>query len=488
MSTLISYLLQTVTCSGILFCLYRLMYFNRQHHEWNRFFLLGTVIVSLTLPLVKVPVPVMVSEAGTGVINLLNVVTINNIETESVATQTESFDINLIPIAAYIVVSITFLLLLTKSLLRIFSLYKRNVKEKVQKVQLVMTEEKASPFSFFNIIFWNRQIDRHSSIGARIFKHEKTHVDHFHSIDRLVINFVLSIFWCNPFFWLIKKEMILVHEFIADKNAVNDNDPETFSKMLLMSAFPSSRFGVASHLFTSSIQRRLSMLTRLNKSKAGVVGKWMALPVMLVLLAGFNLREKEILNAPHAAFTVVIDAGHGGTANGTTAGDGTTEKDLNLMIAKKIKQLNTNDQLKIIMTRESDEDAPLRDRVEKASKLNVDAFISIHVNADPAGQSGMQVMMTKNATRYAEKSQILGSLLSQELKKIYTVDGELRKGPADRGVWVLDAPEINYPSILVECGNMRNEKDLEFVKLPVNQEKIAQHILRAIALFAQIKH
>ncbi|RYG27694.1 MAG: N-acetylmuramoyl-L-alanine amidase [Chitinophagaceae bacterium] len=281
--------------------------------------------------------------------------------------------------------------------------------------------------------------------------------------------------------------MILVHEFIADKKAVSDNNPETFSEMLLMSAFPDRRFSLTSHLFSSPIKRRLYMVTTFNKSKAGLFGKWMALPVMLILLASFSLRKKEVVNTPHATFTVMIDAGHGGSANGATAADGTMEKDINLMIAKKIKELNKNDQLKIIMTRERDEETALRARVEQASKLKVDAFISIHVNTDPGGKSGMQVIMTKNAGEYAEKSQLLGSLLSQELKKVYTIDGDLRKGPADRGVWVLDAPEINYPSILVECGNMTNEKDLKFVKSSANQEKIAQHILNAISLFADQK-
>lgn len=232
------------------------------------------------------------------------------------------------------------------------------------------------------------------------------------------------------------------------------------------------------------------MLTASQKSKARLFAKWMLLPMMLIVFAGFTLRKEQISNGPNATFTVVIDAGHGGARYGATADDGTMEKDLNLLIAKKIKEINKDSRINIVMTRETDEDIPTRERVEKASKMNTGAFISIHVNNNPSGESGIQLMMTKNKTDYSGKSQLLGSLLSQELGKIYKIDGALRVGRTDdpaKGVWVLDAPEINYPSILIECGNLRNENDLEFVKSDANRQKLAEQILNAIKQFANNK-
>jgi N-acetylmuramoyl-L-alanine amidase len=70
---------------------------------------------------------------------------------------------------------------------------------------------------------------------------------------------------------------------------------------------------------------------------------------------------------------------------------------------------------------------------------------------------------------------------------VYKVDGELRKGRKDssKGVWVLDAPEINYPSVLIECGNLNNSQDLDFIKSQENQEKIARQILNAVYQYAE---
>jgi N-acetylmuramoyl-L-alanine amidase len=183
----------------------------------------------------------------------------------------------------------------------------------------------------------------------------------------------------------------------------------------------------------------------------------------------------------------MIDAGHGGETSGAIAPDGTKEKDLNLSIAKKIQELNKDANIKIVMTRENDFETPNRERVTMATNAKADAFISIHINRDYSGQSGFELYMTRNTNEYSPKSQLLGSLVSQELKKVYKIDGELRKGRPDKGIWVLDAPEINYPSLLIECGNMLNNEDLAFVKSTSNQKKIAQQILNAIKLFAEKK-
>ncbi|MBL7696547.1 MAG: N-acetylmuramoyl-L-alanine amidase [Chitinophagaceae bacterium] len=487
MPAILPYLLQTITCSGILYCFYRVAYYNKRHHQWNRFFLLGTVVVSIVLPLIKIHVPVSYNETTNRIIPLLNIIPGNKTEIEGITAAPENnFNYEVLLTIIYVIVSLGLFFLLLRGLFKILMIYTSCPKEKIDNIETVMTHEKNSPFSFFRAIFWNRRIDVHSSIGEKIFEHEKVHVLQLHSIDRLLINFVLTIFWFNPFYWLIKREMVVVHEFVADRKSVEGN-AEMFSEMLLMSAYPGMKFGVTSSFFNSSIKRRLTMLTTFNNSKTRYLGKWMLLPVMLIVFAGFTLRRERILTGLKSPFTVVIDAGHGGDRNGTTADDGTREKDLTLAIAKKIKALNSDGHINIIMTREDDANPSPIDRVQQASKLKADAFISIHVNNDPSGGSGIQLMMTKKATEFAGKSRLLGSILSQELAKIYKIDGALRVGRTDdpaKGVWVLDAPEINYASILIECGNMRNDDDLSFVKSEANQEKLARQILNAIKLYA----
>jgi N-acetylmuramoyl-L-alanine amidase len=215
------------------------------------------------------------------------------------------------------------------------------------------------------------------------------------------------------------------------------------------------------------------------------------LPVLFVLVVAFSLCTKQSKNATlnsEKVFTVMIDAGHGGEISGARTDDGTMEKDLALSIANKIRELNSDKNIRIVLSRIGDYDVPLRERVTNAVRNQVDAFISIHVNTADPSNSGFEFYVTKNDSKYNAQTQVLGSLMSQELKKIYAVSDELKKRSDGKGVWVLDAPDISYPSLLVECGNIRNGKDLAFIKSDGNQEKVARSILSAIRAFAQNGH
>jgi N-acetylmuramoyl-L-alanine amidase len=486
MVAFVLYLIKSIACSGMLYSFYRVAYYNRHHHQWNRFFLIAIVIISLVLPLIEINIPVTTNEKQSTVVRLLDIVTSDKTEPDEGAEAfNNTFNTGSLVMIIYASVSFVFLFFLTKGLIRILRIYNAYPKEWLSNIETVMTKENDSPFSFLRTIFWNARINHNSSVGKKIFEHEKVHVDQLHSIDRLFMNFVLVVFWCNPLFWLIRKEMIVVHEFIADQNSVNDHDPETLSEMLLISAFPDWNFGVTSRFFNSSIKRRLSMLTTFKNRGIGFFGKWMLIPVIFLLFAAFTFRKSHVITAPASPFTVIIDAGHGGQRSGAIAPDGTKEKDLNLLIAKKIRDLNKDGNIKVVMTRENDIEPTLQERVAMANNMKANAFISIHINRDESGESGFQFYMTKNSNEFAGKSQMLGSLLSQELRKIYKIDGDLRKGRPNQGIWVLDAPEISYPSLMVECGNLMNNEDLAFVKSESNQEKIALQILNGIRLFAE---
>lgn len=81
--------------------------------------------------------------------------------------------------------------------------------------------------------------------------------------------------------------------------------------------------------------------------------------------------------------TVVIDAGHGGAETGAISPHGLKESDLNLMLAKNVRDALTNRGYRVVMTREGDETLPLYDRPKVAHAQGADAFVSIHHNAPP---------------------------------------------------------------------------------------------------------
>ncbi len=103
-----------------------------------------------------------------------------------------------------------------------------------------------------------------------------------------------------------------------------------------------------------------------------------------ILLSFSFLKEKKV---------VVIDAGHGGTDLGANR-NGIYEKEIVLNIAKKIKALNQNKNIEIILTRDDDSYPSLTDRTGKINELKPDYAISLHINnsiKETVERSGMEV-------------------------------------------------------------------------------------------------
>ncbi|MGH8748404.1 MAG: N-acetylmuramoyl-L-alanine amidase [Burkholderiales bacterium] len=219
--------------------------------------------------------------------------------------------------------------------------------------------------------------------------------------------------------------------------------------------------------------------------------------------------------------TIVIDPGHGGEDPGARGRHGTYEKNVTLLIARRLKKLiDAESDMRAMLTRTGDYYLPLAARVEKAQRVNADLFVSIHADSAPhMGQHARgssvfalsQRRATSEAARWLAKSEndsdLIGgvSLNSKDsylrktlldLSQTATIDYSLKLGasvlselgrvnPLHRGhveqasFAVLTAPDI--PSILVETAFISNPKEEMRLNDGAYQDKIAR------AIFAGIK-
>lgn len=288
------YLLKLSLCSGILYGYYWLMLRNKVFHGYNRFYLMAVVLLSLVLPLIKIDFWQPQSEPG-GVIQILQAVSgtdayMNNVIISNNSSYNWDWE-QLYPIV-YLAVSLVMSIIFIRTLYIIRGLLKKYPVQTIDSISFVNTDAKSTPFSFLNYIFWNHHIDMDTVTGKQIFKHEVAHVQEKHTHDKLFINLVLILFWCNPFFWLIRKELNMIHEFIADKKAVEDSDTASFAAMILQATYPQHRFQLTNNFFYSPIKRRLLMLTKNNNPKVNYWGRIMVLPLIVLVFAAFTLKVK----------------------------------------------------------------------------------------------------------------------------------------------------------------------------------------------------
>ena len=168
--------------------------------------------------------------------------------------------------------------------------------------------------------------------------------------------------------------------------------------------------------------------------------------------------------------TIVIDVGHGGQDNGTTV-NGFDEKEIALNIANKIKELNKNSNVVIILSRDSDKFLSLSDRANQINSVKPDFVISLHANAtDNQKENGKQIFVS-DKNKQKEKS---GDLA---LKLFYSFK--------DRNVEIKKADfyllkNVEYPIALVELGYLTNETDREILTTEKGQYKLAKSILSVI--------
>jgi beta-lactamase regulating signal transducer with metallopeptidase domain len=295
MLTIAYYFLQVLLCSGMLMGYYWLVLRNKRFHQYNRFYLLAATLLSWIVPLIKISWhrPVFDNEAPP-MMNLLSVVADNNSQIEATITR-KGFIWNwdLLASGIYFAVATVLLAAMIHAFVRLYRLMKHHSCKNVGEVFLILTHAKGTPFSFFRYIFWNEEIDIRSEAGQQILQHELTHVQQKHSFDKLFIQFVLIAGWFNPFFWLLRREMEMIHEFIADKKAVNNGDTAALAQMLLTAAYPQQKFALTHPFFFSPIKRRLLMLTNNRNPRFSYIRRLVVLPLLAVVIVLFAFRSKE---------------------------------------------------------------------------------------------------------------------------------------------------------------------------------------------------
>ncbi|NOU39457.1 MAG: N-acetylmuramoyl-L-alanine amidase [Ferruginibacter sp.] len=500
------YILKVIICSAILFGYYWFLLRNKVFHTYNRYYLLMVIILSILLPLCQISVLHKPHVANKSVIKMLQVVTTSNNYMEEIIIgekQTGSnYFIQILPFI-YGLISVVFLGMLLQMFFKIYILYKSHKKQIVNNIFLIQTNAaKGTPFSFFNYIFWNNEIDINSEDGNRIFAHELSHVNAKHSYDKLLVNLVLIVLWSNPFFWLIRKELSMIHEFVADKNAVKDGNTKEFALMILATTFPKYNNIITNNFFYSPIKRRLMMLTKNKHHKMNYFSRIVALPLLAITFTAFAVKVKKMNNIDNIEkpttkiintvttkqITVVLDAGHGGVDNGGVY-NGIFEKDLALQLIKKINSLNTNTNVKIIMTRNIDIYQSPQEKVAFSNEQNADIFISVHIDNVPKNEcntkSGLSVFIANDEIKNSEGSKLLASAIIESFENNYELP--VAKKPLQRNVAIRVLKENKIPAILIEAGYLCNYNDLAYLQSANGQETFATNVLNAINNFAENK-
>jgi N-acetylmuramoyl-L-alanine amidase len=225
------------------------------------------------------------------------------------------------------------------------------------------------------------------------------------------------------------------------------------------------------------------MTTLFKIYRMNFFGKFLLLPLMVLLLAAFTFKVNKYNNHIYKGkkVTVVIDAGHGGERDpGATGNNGITEKEINLSIAKFMKQYNDNENIIIDLVREDDVYINPAEKAKIANEKNADLFVSLHVDSDKkiASKSGLSVFVAKNQFPNSEISKVFATSILNEFTNNYSLPVIANPMQRQVGIWVLQ--NVNAPAVLIEAGFITNDKDVAYLQSNEGKEAIAKNILTGI--------
>ncbi|MCC6761074.1 MAG: TonB family protein [Chitinophagaceae bacterium] len=275
------YLLKMLLCSAVLLGYYWVALRNERFHQWNRFYLLTAMLLSILVPLMNIPL--LQPAEPTAVVDMVAALPWNNVVL--VYQPNTAWGWKEYASLSMLIVSGLLLLHLLRSVWKVVRLYRRNTPTYFHEVSVVITEEPSAPFSFFKWLFWRSDIDPDSSNGQRMLQHELTHIHEKHSADKLFAELLLIVFWMNPFFWLMRRELYAIHEFLADQQAIERYDGAAFAAMILQAATGTPAPALSNPFFTAHLKRRLHMITASHEPKYSYLRRISGLVLMIATAA-----------------------------------------------------------------------------------------------------------------------------------------------------------------------------------------------------------
>jgi TonB family protein len=179
--------------------------------------------------------------------------------------------------------------LLVRLAVQAFSLYRlivRMPEKEINGVRVKCLNDPSGPFSFFGWIFMNPAAVKEDEI-SEILTHEMAHVKQHHSVDVLLAEMASICCWMNPFAWLLKREVRLNLEFLADRKVMEAGFATKSYQYHLLGLAYNHKYGLSNNFNFSHLKQRIIMMNKKKSNAAGHIKYALfVLPAFALLVAG----------------------------------------------------------------------------------------------------------------------------------------------------------------------------------------------------------
>ncbi|MGN7989160.1 M56 family metallopeptidase [Pedobacter sp. 22226] len=299
----LTYLLKVTACTALFFGFYMLFLKKLTFFKINRFYLLGTLLLSFIIPVLQFEIKREIVATDTEV--SANVPEIKPVSTDPVQLIQPimvEYQPEVSPkidwmMLMYGVYGITASLLLLVCLWSLFKLLKYTGKytKNGDGLKLINKNEGFTNCSFFNYVFIDEKALSNTDLTV-LLKHEQVHARQFHSVDKIMLMVFKSILWFNPIIYLYDKALEQVHEYEADEMTSADLGNQAYASLLLKLAITKSNMPLIHNFVKSPVKDRIKMLFNSKSKNMKKLVYLLVLPVALSLVWMFAV---QVVYAQH---------------------------------------------------------------------------------------------------------------------------------------------------------------------------------------------
>jgi hypothetical protein len=195
----------------------------------------------------------------------------------------------------YIIITSILLIRFALNIFKLLSKIYKNKKVDYQKTSLVLIKERSLPYSFFKYVFVNRSDYENGKIEKELLMHEEAHCLQYHSVDIIITELMNVFLWFNPAVWLIKKAILLNHEFLADNRVLLAFESGDYQNTLLNIVLRNNSTCLASNFNYSLTKKRLIMMNKETKKNWAILRKITIIPLFLILVVTLAFSQKNLM-------------------------------------------------------------------------------------------------------------------------------------------------------------------------------------------------
>ena len=327
--------------SFLCWLIYKLVLADHKLFVFNRFFLLGAVVISLIVPFVQIDI----AQENNLVTRTVNLYYIQEV---IIGTAPQSsFNWYKLIVYSYIAITTFFIIRFILSILQIAHRIYKNENKTVDNIHYVLLDNKQIPYCFLNYIFVPREDFINRNIESEILQHEQAHLFQKHTLDIMFIQLVIAFAWFNPFFWLIKQSITANHEFLADEHTLRlSKDIQHYRKLIISKTMAPYHNQFASNFNFLLTKKRFIMMTKQTSKNKVRILKLSGAALLIAATAfgiSMNAKEKESITT---SLTAKLDEISDSALALAISKSDTTKQERKAIISKKIEELNADTAIK----------------------------------------------------------------------------------------------------------------------------------------------